>query len=137
MMLFENNTYRTSDRLLDIEFLFVDMGDAVGWRAYILTDINYKMFSSLRSDSIGTVHRLTETNKEMIRKINNFIRMSRETNETMNTIQYICWNKAIHSLDDMKTIAKTWSEITAYYIRNGGSFKTIQPVLKSRGVITL
>ena len=36
MMLFENNYYRTSDYLLDIEFLFVDLGTSTGWRIYIL-----------------------------------------------------------------------------------------------------
>ena len=134
---YENNTYRTSDGLLDIEFLFVNMGASTGWRAYILTDINYKRFSSSRSDDPSVVHRLTETDSEMKRKINNFIRMSRGTNETMSTIRYICWSTAIHDLDDMYKLAQTWSEITAYYIRNGGNFQTIQPILKSRGVISL
>ena len=44
-MRYENNFYRTSDGLLDVEFLFVDLGGSNGWRAYILTDINYKQFS--------------------------------------------------------------------------------------------
>ena len=36
-----------------------------------------------------------------------------------------------------REIAKTWSEITAYYIRNGGSFESIQPKLKRKGIIKL
>lgn len=137
MTLFENNTYRTSDRLLDIEFLFVDLGYVIGWRAYILTDINYQMFSSSRTDDSSIVHRLIETDSELKHKINNFIRMSRGTNETMSTIRYICWSKPIYELTDIYEVAKTWSEITAYYIRYGGSFGSIQPVLKSRGIITM
>lgn len=137
MMFYENNFYRTSDGSLDVEFLFVNLGRPIGWRAYILTDINYKIFSRLRSDNCTIVHRLTENNNEMIRKINNFVQMSRQTNSYLNNIRYICWSKAIYDLSDMREVAKTWSEITAYYIRNGGSFGSIQPVLKQRGVISL
>lgn len=136
-MQYENNFYRTSDELLDIEFLFVNLGGSSGWRAYILTDINYKMFSRSRSDDCTVVHRLTENNSDMNRKINNFIQMTRQTDNTDRTIRYICWTKAIHDLSDMREVAKTWSEITAYYIRNGGSFGSIQPILKQRGVISL
>lgn len=136
-MQYENNFYRTSDGLLDVEFLFVDLGGSSGWRAYILTDINYTMFSRSRSTDCSTIHRLTENNDEMKRKINNFIRMTRQTINSDRTIRYICWSKAIHNLSDMREVAKTWSEITAYYIRHGGSFGTIQPILKQRGIISL
>ena len=136
-MQFENNFYKTSDRLLDIEFLFVDLGGTTGWRAYILTDINYKMFSGSRSTDSSTIHRLTERNIDMKRKINNFMQMTRRTNNVNRTIYYICWSKAIYDLDNMREIAKTWSEITAYYIRNGGSFGSIQPILKQRGIISI
>lgn len=136
-MQYENNFYRTSDGLLDIEFLFVDLGGQTGWRAYILTDINYKMFSKLRSDSCATVHRLTENSNDMQRKIRNFMQMTRQSAVLNKPIRYICWSKAIHELSDIREVAKTWSEITAYYIRHGGSFQSIQPVLKSRGIITL
>ena len=37
----------------------------------------------------------------------------------------------------MREVAKTWSEITSYYIQHGGSFDTIQPRLKARGIVTL
>jgi len=136
-MQYENNFYRTSDGLLDVEFLFVDLGEASGWRAYILTDINYKMFSKLRSTDCSIIHRLTESNGDMKRKINNFIQTTRQTSNINRTIHYICWSKAIHNLPDMREVAKTWSEITAYYIRNGGSFGSIQPILKQRGIISL
>ena len=128
-MQYENNFYKTSDGLLDIEFLFVDLGGSTGWRAYILTDINYKMFSKLRSQDCTIIHRLIESNLEMKRAVNNFIRMTRQTGSSDRTIRYICWSKAINNLPDMREVAKTWSEITAYYIRNGGTFTSIQPPL--------
>ena len=136
-MQYENNFYRTSDGLLDVEVLFVDLGGTNGWRAYILTDINYQMFSSTRSTACSTIHRLTEGNNDMKRKIINFMQMTRQMNNADRTIYYICWSNPIHNLSDMREVAKTWSEITAYYIRNGGSFGSIQPKLKRRGVISL
>ena len=128
MMLFENNYYRTSDCLLDIEFLFIDLGTSTGWRIYILSDIDYKQFSASRSDSITTIHRLTESNSDMLRKINAFQRNKGRTTSDSTPID---------SLERAREIAKTWSEITAYYIRNGGSFESIQPKLKRKGIIRL
>jgi hypothetical protein len=137
LTLYENNFYRTSDGLLDIEFLFVNLGGSSGWRAYILTDINYHMFSNSRSTSCTDIHRLTEGNNELQRKVRNFMQNTRAGSYSNRTIYYICWSKTIHELDDIREVAKTWSEITAHYIRHGGSFGTIQPALKSRGIITL
>lgn len=137
MMLFENNYYRTSDYLLDIEFLFVDLGTSTGWRIYILSDINYQQFSASRSDSITTIHRLTETNSDILRKINAFQRNKGRTASDSTPVHYICWKYKIDSLERAREIAKTWSEITAYYIRNGGSFEAIQPKLKRKGIIRL
>lgn len=136
-MLFENIYYRTSDHLLDIEFLFVDCGTSIGWRIYILSDINYKQFSALRSDSVTTVHRLTETDGEMLRLINAFQRSKGRTASDSTPIHYICWKYKIDSLERAREIAKTWAEITAYYIRNGGNFESIQPKLRRKGIITL
>lgn len=136
-MQYENNFYRTSDGLLDVEFLFVNLGVSSGWRAYILTDINYKMFSATRSTDCSTIHRLIEGDSDMKRKIINFMQMTRQMNNVDRTIYYICWSNPIHNLSDMREVAKTWSEITAYYIRNGGTFGSIQPKLKRSGVISL
>lgn len=133
-MLFENNYYRTSDYLLDIEFLFVNLGTP-GWRIYILSEINYKQFSASRSDSVTTIHRLTESNSDMLRKINTFQRNKGRPVADSTPIHYICWKYKIDSLERAREIAKMWSEITAYYIRNGGSFETIQPKLKRTGII--
>ena len=137
MMLFENNYYRTSDYLLDIEFLFVDLGTSTGWRIYILSDIDYKQISSSRSDSITTIHRLTESNRDVLRKINTFQRNKGRTVSDFTPIHYICWKHNIDSLERAREIAKTWSEITAYYIRHGGNFESIQPKLKRKGIIRL
>ena len=131
-MLFENNYYRTSDYLLDIEFLFVDLGTSTGWRIYILSDIDYKQFSSARSNSVTTIHRLTESNSDMLRKINTFQRSKGRMVDDTTPIHYICWKYYIDSLERAREIAKTWSEITAYYIRNGGNFESIQKKLKRK-----
>ena len=132
-MQYEHNFYRTSDFLLDLEFLFVDRG-ASGWRAYILTPINYKQFSILRSDAITTIHRLTESDLDIITKIKNYKRDVDGVNFN-EPIKYICWKHKVKTLDDMRNIAKMWSEITAYYIRHGGKFETIQPILRDKGII--
>ena len=136
-MLFENNYYRTSDHLLDIEFLLVDLGTSTGWRIYILSDIDYKQYSASRSDSITIIHRLTESDSDILRKINAFQRNKGRAASDSTPIHYICWKYKIDSLERAREIAKTWSEITAYYIRNGGSFEAIQPKLKRKGIIRL
>ncbi len=135
MMQYEYNIYRTSDRLLDIAFLFVEISPS-NWRAYILTDINYKKFSTSRSDSITDIHRLTEHDESLQNKIRSFIRNNNISYSKM-TIHYICWSSTITSLDSMREVAKTWSEITSNYIRYGGSFQSIQPRLKSKGIISI
>lgn len=135
MMRYEYNTYRTSDKLLDIRFLFVEISPS-NWRAYILTDLNYKQFSRSRSDAVTDIHRLTESNENLRDKVRSFIRDNNiPYNKTI--IRYICWSKTITSLDNIREVAKTWSEITSYYIRYGGSFPTIQSTLKQRGIISL
>lgn len=131
-MLYENNFYTTHDLSQDIEFLFVNRG-SLGWRAYILSEINYKG----RSTSCGTIHRLTESDSEVLRKIRRFLHNTRPVVNETSPIHYICWSKPVFDLDDMREVAKTWSEITAYYIRHGGSFPDIQQRLKAQGVISI
>lgn len=135
MMRYEYNTYRTSDKFLDIKFLFVETSPS-NWKAYILTDLNYKRFSTSRSDSITDIHRLTEHDESLQNKIRSFIRNNNISYNKM-TIHYICWSSTITSLDSMREVAKTWSEITSNYIRYGGSFQSIQPRLKSKGIISI
>lgn len=134
-MMYENNFYRTSDDTLDIEFLFVDTGPIDGWRAYILTDINYKRCSINRSDSCSDIHRLTECNDSRLQKIRRFLQNTRDNSPSNKPIYYICWTEKIDNLDKIRNIAKAWSEITAYYIQNGGSFERIQKILSARGII--
>ena len=134
-MKYEYNTYRTKSGELDIRFLFVEIKPN-DWRAYILTDINYKEYSKARSDLISVTHRLTEFDVAMKRRIKNFIEDNGIPYKKEN-IRYICWTKTITTLESMRELAKTWSEITDYYIRNGGSFESIQPILKADGTITI
>ena len=49
-MKYERAFYLTKDKLLDIEFMFIDLGPTVGWRGYVLSEIDYKKFSKTRSD---------------------------------------------------------------------------------------
>ena len=49
-MKYEHNFYITKDKLLDIEFLFLDLDPDIGWRGYVLNEIDYKKFSADRSD---------------------------------------------------------------------------------------
>ena len=121
-MRYEHNFYTTSDKLLDIEFLFLDLGKEIGWRAYVLSDIDYKSYSSDRSDIYTDTHLYIDTNKHR------YIDKSKD-------YPYICWTQPIHELGTLRELAKRWSEITAYYIKFGGSFPTIQKLLTERGVI--
>lgn len=123
-MRYENNFYLTSDGFLDIEFLFLDLGESRGWRAYILSDIDYQAVDSSRNTSCSVTHRLTEPNSER------FIDEER-------SYQYICWSQPIHNLDSIREVAKVWSEITGYYIQHGGSFESIQQRLNQMGIIDL
>ena len=134
-MKYEHNFYRTLDGTLDIEFLFVDTGPADGWRAYILTDINYKSVSEYRSGSCVDIHKLVEKNDTRLQKIRRFIQSTRDNYSQDEPVYYICWTETVDNLDKMRNIAKAWSEITAYYIQHGGSFEKIQGILQSRGII--
>ena len=121
-MRYEHNFYTTKDKLLDIEFLFLDLGEDIGWRGYVLSTINYKQFSPERSDIYTDTHLFIDENKHRYIDIN-------------KDYPYICWTKPIHSLDTMRDLAVMWSEITAYYIRYGGKFNEIQRQLEEAGII--
>lgn len=134
-MRYEHNFYLTSDSFLDIEFLFVETSPN-NWKGYILTEINYKKITETRSDSIVDIHRLTEKDEVIKNKVQRFIQANNRPYRN-STIYHICWSKPITSLEDMREVAKTWSEITSYYIQHGGIFQSIQAQLKSQGIITL
>ena len=134
-MMYENNFYRTRDGTLDLEFLFVDTGPINGWRAYIISDIDYKCYSNDRSVAISDIHRLTEKDEARLQKIHRFIQSTRDNYPDTKPVHYICWTEKIDSLDKMRNIARAWSEITAYYIRYGGRFDKIQALLEANGFI--
>lgn len=121
-MKYEHNFYITKDKLLDIEFLFLDLGPDIGWRGYVLNEIDYKKFSADRSDIYTDTHLYIDENKHR------YIDKNKD-------YPYICWTKTIHDLKAMRELAVMWSEITAHYIRYGGKFEDIEKKLEEAGVI--
>lgn len=117
-MRYEHAWYLTKDKSLNVEFLFLNLGEQSGWRAYILSGVDYKT----RSDSCLITHRLYEGRNE------------RYIDESV-AYPYICWSQTVHDLETLKNIAAVWSEITAYYILHGGEFEKIQARLAAEGVI--
>ena len=143
-MEYENNFYRTAGNHLTVEFLFVRISEEVGWRAYILSVIDYSQYAPNRNTGGHQTHRLVEGDSEMKRKIKTFMRVNppfascpRRVDPENGVLNYICWTGRVQSLESIKLLASTWSEITAYYIRFGGTFEVIQPVLKRLGIIEL
>jgi len=133
-MNYKNEIYLSKDRSLNVEFLFVEDGACHGWRAYILSHISYGIRSSSQTD----VHRLTESNSRMIGLINDFKRNNPPLDGTLarsSDIDYVCWTESVYSLEQMKSIASVWVDITAHYIRSGGSFSEIQKKLSRQGII--
>ena len=133
-MNYNNAIYLSKDRSLNVEFLFVEDGACHGWRAYILSHISY----GIRSSSHVDVHRLTESSTNMIGLINNFKQNNPPTDSSVvrsSDIDYICWTESVYSLEQMMSIASAWTDITAYYIKHGGSFPEIQKQLTRLGVI--
>lgn len=129
MTRYEYNTYLTSDGSQDIEFLFVETAPS-NWRIYILSNINY----GSRSTGATDIHRLVEGNDALKNKVRVFID-NNHCSANPNTIYYICWSSTITSIESCRTIAKAWGEITAYYIKHGGSFPSIQRTLADKHII--
>ena len=121
-MKYEHNFYRTRDGSLDIEFLFLDLGNELGWRGYVLNDIDYKAVSQTRSDNYTDTHLYLDSGT------NRYVDPDKD-------YPYICWTKKITSLETMHTLAEMWSEITAYYIKHGGSFEIIERQLRKEGIL--
>lgn len=121
-MRYEHIWYTTKDQSLTIEFLMLHLGGTKGWRAYILTDINYKRVSTSRSTGWHDTHRFFESSTER------YI-------DVAKSYPYVCWEPAIQELNVLKNVAAVWCEITAYYIRHGGTFPAIQQKLADQGVI--
>ncbi|MBQ9165853.1 MAG: hypothetical protein IJX71_02865 [Oscillospiraceae bacterium] len=110
--------YTTHDASLEVELLFLDLGPSEGWRAYILSDINYKRYDPHRSTACYDTHCLYDT--------------SQSSPDPDRDLCYICWTAPIRDLNQAKTLAAFWCEITARYIRSGGAFSDIQEQLLRR-----
>ncbi len=133
-MMYEDISYITKERDLDIHFLLVDLGEK-GWRAYIFSEIDYKQYSSTRSDTANDVHYHLEFDDEMKKKIQNYASANGILLPYGGEVRYMCWTAQITSLQQMHSIAAAWCEITAYYIKNGGNFANIQDILSKKGII--
>lgn len=127
-MKYEQNYYLTHDGSLDVEFLFLDLGQALGWRAYIISDINYKTRLPM--------HRLTEPIDENKSAVKQILRRLHFGFPQTKMPQYICWSQNVYELEDIREVAKSWTEITAYYIKHGGNFADIQKKLAKKGIIS-
>ena len=121
-MKYEHNFYRTKDGSLDIQFLFLDLGNELGWRGYVLNDIDYKAVSDARSDNYIDTHLYLDNGN------NRYIDANKD-------YPYICFTKTIKNLDSMHALAELWSEITAYYIKYGGKFEAIEEKLRKEGLL--
>lgn len=95
-MQYEHIFYRTRDGSLDIEFLFLDLGEELGWRGYVLNDIDYKTVCASRSDNYMDTHLFLNNGT------NRYIDAEKD-------YPYICWTKVIHDLETMHTLARMWS----------------------------
>lgn len=84
-------TYRTLDGDADYEFS-LERGDGA-WRAYILSQPSY----GSRNRALHATHRLIDGQGRY----------------------YVCWNRAVRTVDDIKAIAALWSERTQRYIQDG------------------
>ena len=121
-MKFEHAFYKTKDGSLDIEFMLIDLGDDLGWRAYVMTEINYKQHSRFRSNNYTDTHLYLDNNQHRyIDKTKDF--------------PYVCRVDPIYDIEVMRDVAAAWCEITAYYIKHGGDFASIQRLLQKEGVI--
>lgn len=128
----------SKDGTLSVEFLIVDLGKSLGWRAYILSDIYYQRFSADRSGAQLDVHKLSEDDTYLYSLVINFMRNNppmMRYGRRPSSVEYVCWTKSIYDLNKMKTIASAWVDITAYYIQYGGSFPEIKKKLCKAGVI--
>lgn len=88
--------YRTKDGMADYQFLFVNMDDGSGWRAYIESQPSYRG----RDAGGHQTHRLTDSGGR----------------------RYVCWKGVVQTLDGMKQIAALWADCTQEYIRTGKRF---------------
>ncbi|HCC34155.1 MAG TPA: hypothetical protein DEQ02_00360 [Ruminococcaceae bacterium] len=106
-MTYQRIGYTTGDRSLQMDFVFMDGGPAIGWRIYIINRMDYKA----RNTSFHATHRLHTSGE---------------------TYDYICWAGRIATFEQAKAVASLWSDATALYIRSGVDFdEIVKRLLKS------
>lgn len=106
-MVYERRDYRTSDGSMDIDFFILYCNEEIGWRIYIISDINYKG----RNESGHATHR---------------------SHYDDDTYQCVCWLGKLSTLEEAKAVAALWGDCTAGYIKGGGSFDAIAKRLMKR-----
>lgn len=82
--------YRTKDGIADYEFSFEPVGE--GYRAYIVNMPSY----GTRDTRLSVTHRLVSGNR-----------------------YYVCWDKPLHTVENLKKVVALWSDLTQAYIRTG------------------
>ena len=86
----QQTKYRTTDGEADYVFDFAYLDG--GWRTYIIWQPDYQG----RPQNMVTVHRLRDARG-----------------------LYICWDRAVPTLDAAKGVASLWADCTQHYIRTG------------------
>jgi len=129
-MRFCSKTYRTKDGSLRIRFLFIDCGILEGWRAYIMSYVNYRGHSS----ASAVVHTIRERSIPMINALNYYVRNYQPEYRGRN-YYYLCRTEKVNSLNKMISIASVWADITSYYVKNGGDYAAIQQKLARDGLL--
>lgn len=92
--------YITTYAKMTMDFVFMDCGEDIGWRVYIINDIDYKN----RNTGGHATHR------------NHF---------EGDTYPCICWSAKINTFDEAKAIASLWADTTDLYVRSAGGFDEI------------
>ena len=86
-----NTRYTTLDRAMTFTFDFVQLSDDT-WRVYITDQPPY----GPRATSSMATHRLSDSRG-----------------------RYICWDRALRTLDDAKGVARAWADATQVYVASG------------------
>ncbi|MDA1231856.1 MAG: hypothetical protein O2856_13875 [Planctomycetota bacterium] len=83
--------YRTKDNEQDYEFSFEEQSDS-SWRAYIVRQPSYDG----RPDGSHPTHRLSDGGRP-----------------------YVCWDRPVRTLAEMKAVAALWADCTQNYRKTG------------------
>lgn len=92
--------YITTYAKMKMDFVFMDCGEEIGWRVYIINDINYNG----KDAGCHATHR------------NHF---------QGDTYHCVCWSDRINTFEEAKSIASLWADATDLYTRFPDSFDFI------------